>query len=81
VRRGVKDQAADFLEEVIQKHDLPPTRICARVGVNWAFVDLLAGKGLIELEAKTERRNRVSITDKGREFLTHYRVCNQLLPC
>jgi predicted transcriptional regulator len=80
VRRAVKDRAADFLEEVIQKHDSPPTRICARAGVTYEFTDFLESRGLIELCKRTERRNVVLITDKGREFLKHYRICNELLP-
>jgi predicted transcriptional regulator len=36
--------------------------------------------GLISLEAKGRRRFKASITERGREFLTHYRACNKLFP-
>jgi predicted transcriptional regulator len=80
VRRGLKDQVADFLEELTQKHDLPPSRICARAGLTSDFPEFLQSRGLIELRQKTGNRKMVLITDKGREFLTHYRVCKELLP-
>lgn len=78
--RGRKDIAAQVLEAVIQKPDTAPTRIFGRVGVSYRFLQTMLENGLMSLEPKDRKRFKASITEKGREFLTHYRVCNKLFP-
>ena len=36
--------------------------------------------GLVCLEPKGRKRFKTSITERGREFLAHYRACNKLFP-
>jgi len=78
--RGRKDIAAQVLEVVIQKPDTAPTRIVGKVGVSYRFLRSMLENGLISLEPKGRKRFRASITDRGRGFLTHYRICNNLFP-
>jgi predicted transcriptional regulator len=57
-----------------------PTRTTARAGTNSFFLKTLINNDLIKLEKTGKKRNHVSITEKGRTFLQHYRICNELLP-
>ena len=78
--RGRKDIAAQVLEAVAQKPDTAPTRIFGKAGVSYRFLQAMLENGLIILEPKGRKRFKASITERGREFLTHYRVCNKLFP-
>jgi len=78
--RGRKDIAAQVLEAVIQKPDTAPTRIFGRVGVSYRFLHAMLENGLMSLEPKDGKRFKASITERGREFLIHYRACNKLFP-
>jgi len=78
--RGRKDIAAQVLETVIQKPGIAPTRIFGKIGVSYHFLQAMLENGLINLEAKGRRRFKTSITERGREFLNHYRECNKLFP-
>jgi predicted transcriptional regulator len=78
--RGRKDIAAQVLEVVVQKPDTAPTRIFGKIGVSYHFLQVMLENGLINLEVKGRRRFKTSITERGREFLTHYHACNNLFP-
>jgi predicted transcriptional regulator len=78
--RGRKDIAAQVLEAVIQKPDTAPTRIFGRVGVSYRFLQTMLENGLMSLEPKDGKGFKASITEKGREFLIHYRACNEIFP-
>jgi predicted transcriptional regulator len=78
--RGRKDIAAQVLEAVIQKPDAAPTRIFGRVGVSYRFLQTMLENGLLNLEPEGRKRFKARITERGREFLTHYRACNKLFP-
>jgi len=80
VLRGKKDQAAAVLEEIVKSPNLAPTRILARAGVNYSQVRKLELMGLFKKEDVKENKSRLSLTEKGRLFLQHYRICNELLP-
>jgi predicted transcriptional regulator len=58
-----------------------PSRLFARAGINYTSgKTLMVENGLIELRKKGKRHTTVSNTEKSRVFLTHYRICNELLP-
>jgi predicted transcriptional regulator len=78
--RGRKDIAAQVLEVVVQKPEVAPTRIFGKVGVSYRFLQAMLKSGLISLEPKGKKRFKANVTEKGREFLTHYRICNKLFP-
>jgi predicted transcriptional regulator len=78
--RGRKDIAAQVLEAVIQKPDTAPTRIFGKIGVSYHFLQAMLENGLISLEPKGRKHFKASITERGREFLAHYRACNKLFP-
>jgi predicted transcriptional regulator len=78
--RGRKDIAAQVLEVVVQKPDTAPTRIFGKVGVSYRFLQAMLENELMSLEPKGKKRFKVRITERGREFLTHYRACNNLFP-
>jgi predicted transcriptional regulator len=78
--RGRKDIAAQVLEVVVQKPDTTPTRIFGKIGVSYRFLQAMLENGLICLEPKGRKRFKASITERGREFLNHYRECNKLFP-
>jgi predicted transcriptional regulator len=74
------DIAADVLEEVIKGPNLAPGRIFARAGTNYEFRRIILDNGLVECEKTGKRNTRMRITEKGRTFLQHYRLCKDLLP-
>jgi len=80
VLRGKKDQAAAILEEIAKSPNLAPTRILAKAGVNYNQVRKLEPVGLFKKENVKANRTRLSLTEKGRLYLQHYRICNELLP-
>jgi predicted transcriptional regulator len=79
-RRSIKEIAAEVLEETIKAPNLAPTRIFARAGINYSYAEILIDNALIKPEKTGKRHARLSVTEKGRTFLQHYRVCNDLLP-
>jgi len=79
--RNRKDLAAAVLEEIIKAPNIAPSRLSGRVGINYSYVEIFLQNGLMEMQKTGKRHARLSITEKGRTFLQHYRVCNQLLPC
>ena len=68
------------MEEMIKSPNTAPSRIFARTGINYFFAKTLVENDLIKSEKIGKRHTKVSITDKGRTFLAHYRVCNEILP-
>jgi predicted transcriptional regulator len=78
--RGRKDIAAQVLEAVVQKPDTAPTRIFGKIGVSYRFLQVMLENGLVSLEPRGRKHFKASITERGREFLTHYRACNKLFP-
>jgi predicted transcriptional regulator len=79
--RNRKDLAAAVLEEIIKAPNIAPSRLSGRVGINYSYVEIFLQNGLMEMQKTGKRHAQLSITEKGRTFLQHYRVCNQLLPC
>jgi predicted transcriptional regulator len=79
-RRSKKDAAAEVLEQIVKSPNVAPSRVFARAGINYFFAKTLVENDLIKSEKTGKRHTKVSITDKGRTFLAHYRVCNELLP-
>jgi predicted transcriptional regulator len=79
MRRGPKDMAGQVLEEILSTRNLAPTRIMARTGAGYIFLKVLIENGLVELQ-HGKKRNILHVTDKGHEFLEHYRICDSILP-
>jgi predicted transcriptional regulator len=73
--------AAEVLEEILRSPKVAPSRVFAKAGINYFFAKTLVENDLIKSEKIGKRHTKVSVTEKGRAFLTHYRVCNELLPC
>jgi predicted transcriptional regulator len=80
LKRGSKDAAAEILEEAVRSPNLAVTRIVARTSVNYQFLKVIAKNQLVQIENASKRRKKLIITDKGRQFLQHYRICNTLFP-
>jgi len=80
LKRGSKDAAAEILEEVVKSPNLAVTRIVARTSVNYQFLKVIAKNELVQIENASKRRKKLIITDKGRQFLQYYRICNRLFP-
>lgn len=80
-RRSKKDVAAEVMEEILKSPNTAPSRVFARAGINYFFAKTLVENDLIRSEKIGKRHTKLSITEKGRAFLAHYRVCNELLPC
>jgi len=80
LKRGSKDAAAEILEELIRSPNLAMTRIVARTSVNYQFLKVIAKNQLVQIENASKRRKKLFITEKGRQFLQHYRICNTLFP-
>jgi predicted transcriptional regulator len=80
LKRGSKDAAAEILEEVVKSPNLAVTRIVARTSVNYQFLKVIAKNQLVQIENASKRRKKLIITDKGRQFLQYYRICNRLFP-
>ena len=81
VRRGQKDIAAAVLEEMVGGPNRSQSRIFARAGTNYDFRKTLVENGLVACEKNGKRSMKIRVTEKGRTFLQHYHVCNELLPC
>ena len=78
--RSKKDAAAEVLEQIVKSPNVAPSRVFARAGINYFFAKTLVENDLITSEKTGKRHTKVSITEKGRTFLAHYRVCDELLP-
>jgi predicted transcriptional regulator len=68
------------LEQIVKSPNVAPSRVFARAGINYFFAKTLVENDLIKSEKTGKRHTKISITEKGRTFLTHYRVCDALLP-
>lgn len=80
MRRDTKEIAAAVLEEVVKGPNLAQGRIFARAGTNYEFRKIILNNGLVQCERTGKKSTRMRVTEKGRMFLTHYRICNELLP-
>jgi predicted transcriptional regulator len=80
LKRGSKDAAAEILEELVRSPNLAVTRVVARTSVNYQFLKVIAKNELVQIENASKRLKKLIVTDKGRQFLQHYRVCNMLFP-
>jgi len=52
----------------------------ARTGVSYQFLKPLIIEELLEFENLREKRRRLRVTEKGRLFLEHHKICEELLP-
>jgi len=79
MRRTRFTQAAEVLQKIIEQPKRAPTRILGATGINYHFLQTLITAGLVEVYGENKHR-RLLLTDNGREFLTHYKICRRLLP-
>jgi predicted transcriptional regulator len=54
--------------------------VFAGEGISYFLAKTLVENDLIKSEKTGKRHTKISIIDKGRTFLVHYRVCDELLP-
>jgi len=81
MKRGRLDIAAEILRETIRNPNLAPTRVMARTGVSYQFLNPLISRGLVEIVNVTKKKGRrLRITEKGRQFLQHYKTLEELFP-
>lgn len=81
MKRGRLDVAAEVLRETIRNPNLAPTRIMARTGVSYQMLNPLISRGLLEVVNITKKKGRrLRITERGRLFLEHYKICEELFP-
>ena len=77
MRRSNLDQAAAILTATTENPKRSPTQIFGYIGINYKFLKPLMIAGLIQIHRKN-KRNRLILTDKGREFIVHYKICEKL---
>lgn len=77
--RSIKDMGAAVLEQVLKTPGRAPTRIAALARVNYQFLYSLLDAELVTIVGRGQFNRRLNVTEKGREFLEHYRVLEQLL--
>jgi predicted transcriptional regulator len=81
VRQGRLEVAGAVLEAAAAYPNRAPTRIMGGTGAAYRFLFLILDAGLVEYVGGKKRwNNRLRITDKGRDFLRHYRVLEELFP-
>jgi len=80
MKRGRFEITAEILREVIRGPNLAPTRVMARTGASYQFLKPLISEGLLEFENLRKKRRRLRVTEKGRVFLEHHKICEELLP-
>jgi len=80
MKRGRFEITAEILREVIRSPNLAPTRVMARTGVSYQFLKPLISEELLKFENLRKKRRRLRVTEKGRLFLEHIKVCEELLP-
>ena len=80
MRRGLYDITGEILEEVIRSPNLAPTRLMSRTGASYIMLEPLLSAGIVRLEPVSKRRKKLAVTEKGREFLQHYRALAQIFP-
>jgi predicted transcriptional regulator len=80
MKRGAMDVAAEVLQEALTSPTVAPTRIIARTSTSYNFLKVLTANGLIDLKPLNKKRKTLRITEKGHEFLQHYRTCKKLFP-
>jgi len=80
MKRGRFEIAAEILREVIRTPNLAPTRLMAKTGVAYKFLNPLISEGLLEFENLKKKRRRLRVTDKGRLFLKLYQPLEEQFP-
>jgi predicted transcriptional regulator len=80
MKRGRIENAAEVLIEALAKPGRAPTRIMAATGVQYYFLECMLRAGLVEAVKTGRRRRKLVVTQKGREFLAAYKICDQLFP-
>jgi predicted transcriptional regulator len=80
MKRGRFEIAAEILREVIRTPNFAPTRLIAKTGVAYKFLNPLVSEGFLEFENMGKKRRRLRVTDKGRLFLKLYQPLEELFP-
>ena len=80
MRRGLYDITGEILEEAVRSPNLAPTRLMARTGASYIMLEPLLSAGIVKLEPVSKRRKKLAVTEKGREFLQHYKALTQIFP-
>ncbi|MBT0160688.1 hypothetical protein G4O51_11980 [Candidatus Bathyarchaeota archaeon A05DMB-2] len=80
MQRGYVEVIGELLEETVKNPNLAPSRITARAGVGYPKLRPLIQAELVTIETQTKKRRKLRLTEKGRQYLTHYRALTQLLP-
>ncbi|MCW4048038.1 MAG: hypothetical protein NWE99_10860 [Candidatus Bathyarchaeota archaeon] len=79
MQRGNLEIIGELLKEITEAPHLAPSRITARAGINYPKLQLLLQAQLATIETKTQKRRRLRLTDKGREYLSHYKALTQII--
>ena len=81
MRQGRLEIAGAVLEAAAAYPNRAPTRIMGSTGTAYRFLFLILDAGLVEYVGGKERwNNRLKLTNKGRDFLRHYKALETLLP-
>jgi predicted transcriptional regulator len=80
MQRGLYDITAEILGEVIRSPNLAPTRLMSRTSVSYIMLTPLLSAGLVKAEFTSKRRRKLTVTEKGREFLQHYKALTEIFP-
>lgn len=80
LKHGFLERAGIILEEVVRTPNRAPTRIMASCGVHYGFLRRLLEAGLVEAVGESHYDRRLRLTEKGREFMKHYRAILSLIP-
>ena len=78
MKRGRYEITAEILREVIRTPNFAPTRLIAKTGVAYKFLNPLVSEGFLEFENMGKKRRRLRVTDKGRLFLKLYQPLEEL---
>lgn len=80
MKRGRFEITAEILREVVRNPNLAPTRLMAKTGVSYKFLNPLISEGLLEFENLRKKRRKLRVTDKGRLFLKLYQPLEEQAP-
>ena len=81
VRQGRLEVAGAVLEAAAAYPNRASTRIMDSTGTAYRLLFLILDAGLVEYVGGRKRwSNRLKLTNKGRDFLRHYRVFEELFP-
>jgi predicted transcriptional regulator len=80
MKRGRFEITAEILREVIRTPNFAPTRLIAKTGVAYKFLNPLVSEGFLEFENMGKKWRRLRVTDKGRLFLKLYQPLEELFP-